>query len=140
MTPLSSRRPRLKIIGLPQQVLMLHTSRAVSSAYCSLFEATGTGSRLLTWGRSARPFEEVQIVVARWIEHKVLVGHQLWTDLQVSGIQALRRRLSTDKICFRFLVFRTQQSPPVTWAFFCPSESPFGDPMTCLAFKLSCGF
>lgn len=36
---------------------------------------------------SARPFEEVQATVARWIEGKVVVGHQLWNDFQVKMLR-----------------------------------------------------
>lgn len=33
----------------------------------------------------ARPFDEVQIMVARWIANKVVIGHELGKDLQVGN-------------------------------------------------------
>jgi len=34
----------------------------------------------------AVPFEEAQRAVARWLEGRIIVGHQLWSDLQVLGL------------------------------------------------------
>lgn len=35
---------------------------------------------------NAVPFEEAQLTVARWLAGKIVVGHQLWLDLQVLGL------------------------------------------------------
>ncbi|KAG8893543.1 hypothetical protein FRC01_013530, partial [Tulasnella sp. 417] len=36
--------------------------------------------------KDAVPFDQAQLTVARWLSGKIIVGHQLWLDLQVLGL------------------------------------------------------
>ncbi|KAG8893547.1 hypothetical protein FRC01_013523 [Tulasnella sp. 417] len=74
---------RVTVVDTKGNVLYDAYVQSTSKVESYRYATTGLNE---THFENAVPFEEAQLTVARWISGKIVVGHQLWLDLQVLGL------------------------------------------------------
>ncbi|KAG8935665.1 hypothetical protein FRC00_010566, partial [Tulasnella sp. 408] len=70
---------RVSVVDTRGNVLYDAYVQPTSKVESYRFATTGLNK---TYFDNAVPFEEAQLTVARWLAGKIVVGHQLWLDLQ----------------------------------------------------------
>ncbi|KIO32908.1 hypothetical protein M407DRAFT_65934 [Tulasnella calospora MUT 4182] len=77
---------RVSVVDTGGNVLYDAYVKPTSKVESYRFATTGLDASYFVSGEYPVPFEEAQLTVARWLAGKIVIGHQLWLDLQVLGL------------------------------------------------------